>query len=62
MLKPATVVWQLRKVPAAAGVLLCDTYLAARELVKEVDYTLTTLARELLQEQRSDLNASDVPG
>ena len=45
-----------------AGVLLCDTYLAARELVKEVDYTLTTLAHELIGEQRSDLAASDVPG
>ncbi len=28
-----------------AGRLLCDTYLSARELVKEVDYTLRTLAR-----------------
>ena len=45
-----------------AGVLLCDTYLAARELVREVDYTLSTLARELLHEQRSDLSAADVPG
>jgi hypothetical protein len=30
---------------AIAGRLLCDTYLSARELVKEVDYTLKTLAR-----------------
>lgn len=30
---------------ALAGRLLCDTYLSARELVKEVDYTLRTLAR-----------------
>ena len=42
--------------------LLCDTYLAARELVREVDFTLSTLARALLMEQRADLSASDVPG
>ena len=35
-----------------AGRLLCDTYLSARELVKEVDYTLTTLANSLLIAQR----------
>lgn len=45
-----------------AGRLLCDTYLSARELVKEVDYTLSTLAGSLLQQQRSELSSADVPG
>ena len=45
-----------------AGRLLCDTYLAARELVKEVDYTLKTLSHSLLQQERHELSASDVPG
>lgn len=44
------------------GRLLCDTYLSARELVREVDYTLTTLARSLLKQERSELAAADVPG
>lgn len=45
-----------------AGRLLCDTYLSARELVKEVDYTLATLANSLLKQQRSELSSADVPG
>lgn len=45
-----------------AGRLLCDTYLAARDLVREVDYTLTTLARSLLKQERTELSAADVPG
>ena len=45
-----------------AGRLLCDTYLAARELVKEVDYTLKTLSHSLLQQERHELSAADVPG
>ncbi len=45
-----------------AGRLLCDTYLSARELVKEVDYTLSTLAGSLLKQQRSELSSADVPG
>lgn len=45
-----------------AGRLLCDTYLAARELVKEVDYTLATLANSLLKQQRTELSSADVPG
>jgi DNA polymerase alpha subunit A len=44
------------------GRLLCDTYLSARELVKEVDYTLATLSRNLLNQERQDLAAADVPG
>lgn len=47
---------------ALAGRLLCDTYLGARELLREVDYTLSTLARIHLGQQRSDLSAADVPG
>ncbi|GIL61548.1 hypothetical protein Vafri_16011, partial [Volvox africanus] len=37
-----------------AGRLLCDTYLSARELVKSVDFTLSTLAANLLGQTRSD--------
>lgn len=44
------------------GRLLCDTYLSARELVKEVDYTLATLSRNLLSQERQELAAADVPG
>ena len=42
-------------VTALAGRLLCDTYLSSRELVREVDYTLTTMARSLLGQARSEL-------
>eukprot|EP00884_Botryococcus_braunii_P011316 jgi/Botrbrau1/20185/Bobra.0173s0083.2 len=45
-----------------AGRLLCDTYLAARELVKSIDFTLGTLAANLLGQQRSELSAADIPG
>lgn len=34
---------------------------SARELVKEVDYTLTTLSKSLLGEFRNGLSVSDVP-
>ena len=47
---------------ALAGCMLCDTYLAARDLVKEVDYTLKTLSRSLLKQERHELPAADVPG
>lgn len=47
---------------AIAGRLLCDTYLAARDLVKEVDYTLTTLSHNLLKQARTELAAADIPG
>ena len=47
---------------AIAGRLLCDTYLGARELLREVDYTMTTLARIHLGQSRADLAAADVPG
>jgi len=45
-----------------AGRLLCDTYLSARESVKEVDYTLATLANSLLKQQRTELTSTDIPG
>lgn len=45
-----------------AGRLLCDTYLAARELVKSIDFTLGTLAANLLGQKRSELSAADIPG
>lgn len=46
---------------AMAGRLLCDTYTTARELVKEVDYTLKTLARSLLGQEKTDMQASEIP-
>jgi DNA polymerase alpha subunit A len=45
---------------AVAGRLICDTYLAARDLVKEVDYTLGTLSRSLLGEARAELGPGEV--
>lgn len=45
-----------------AGRLLCDTYLAARDLVKETEYTLTTLSKNLLGETRTELASADLPG
>jgi DNA polymerase alpha subunit A len=36
---------------ALAGRLLCDTYLSAREFVKEVSYTLSSLASSQLKMQ-----------
>lgn len=52
----------LGQLSVVAGRLLCDTYLAARDLVRETDYTLTTLSKNLIGEIRSELSASDVPG
>lgn len=45
-----------------AGRLLCDTYLSARELVREVDYTLSTLSRNLLKQERTEIAPADIPG
>ena len=47
---------------SVAGRLVADTYLGARELLHEVDYTLATLARSHLGEARCELAAADVPG
>ncbi len=56
------IIWCLASGVLLIGRLLCDTYLSARELVKEVDYTLATLSRNLLNQERQDLAAADVPG
>lgn len=40
-----------------AGRLLCDTYVSARELVREVDYSLKTLSVSLL----GDAPRADAP-
>ncbi|CAG9462303.1 unnamed protein product [Pedinophyceae sp. YPF-701] len=45
---------------ALAGRLLCDTYLAAKEFVKEIDYSLTTLAKNQLGQSRRDMDAAAV--
>eukprot|EP00854_Cymbomonas_tetramitiformis_P021355 gene21355-25665_t len=44
-----------------AGRLLCDTYLSAREFVKEVSYSLTSLAKSQLMINRDELEASEIP-
>lgn len=43
-----------------AGRLLCDTYLAARDLVRETEYTLASLSKNLLGELRTEINAADI--
>ena len=46
----------------AAGRLICDTYLAARELLlKETTYTLSALSRGHLRVERTDIDPLDVP-
>ena len=44
-----------------AGQLLADTYLSARDFVKEVSYTLTALARNQLKMTRHEVPSADVP-
>jgi DNA polymerase elongation subunit (family B) len=44
-----------------AGRLLCDTYLAARELIRETTYTLKSLAFTQLKEKRDDIDPLEVP-
>eukprot|EP00889_Picochlorum_renovo_P005130 jgi/Picre1/32160/NNA_007506.t1 len=43
-----------------AGRLICDTYLAARDLVRETEYTLTALSRNLLGELRVEVHSGDI--
>lgn len=43
------------------GRLLCDTYLAARELVRQTIYTLSALAKELLGHARMEIDPAQVP-
>lgn len=47
---------------AVAGRLVCDTYLSSRELLREVEYSLSTLASKLLGQQCSEVAPGDVPG
>jgi len=46
---------------AMAGRLLCDTYLSAKELLRETMYSLTNLCATQLHVQRVDVEPSDVP-
>jgi DNA polymerase alpha subunit A len=45
-----------------AGRLLADTYLASREFIKEVSYTLTSLAQNQLKMTRHDVPSAEIPG
>ncbi|KAJ8764232.1 hypothetical protein K2173_005972 [Erythroxylum novogranatense] len=45
-----------------AGRLLCDTYLCSRDLLKEVSYSLTQLAKTQLNKDRKEISPHDVPG
>ncbi|XP_028549547.1 DNA polymerase alpha catalytic subunit isoform X1 [Dendrobium catenatum] len=44
-----------------AGRLLCDTYLSSRDLLKEVSYSLTQLAKTQLNKDRKEINPHDIP-
>ncbi|CAN4079674.1 unnamed protein product [Withania somnifera] len=44
-----------------AGRLLCDTYLSSRDLLKEVSYSLTQLAKNQLNKDRKEISPQDVP-
>ena len=49
-------------VDTAAGRVLCDTYLSARELVRETTYSLTHLAKARLGvDSRVEIDPMDVP-
>ena len=43
------------------GRLICDTYLTARELIRETSYSLTALAASKLKQTRHNVNPADVP-
>jgi DNA polymerase alpha subunit A len=45
----------------AAGRLLCDTYLSARDLVRQTTYTLTSLCQIQLGVSRDAVESEDVP-
>jgi DNA polymerase alpha subunit A len=45
-----------------AGRLLCDTYLSSQELLREVSYSLTQLAKSQLGRDRKELAPSQIPG
>ncbi|CAJ2659295.1 unnamed protein product [Trifolium pratense] len=44
-----------------AGRLLCNTYLCSRDLLKEVSYSLTHLAKTQLNQSRKEVAPHDVP-
>lgn len=46
---------------AVAGRLLCDTYLSAKELLRETTYSLTNLANTQLKTARQEIEPVDVP-
>ncbi|GMY11780.1 DNA polymerase alpha catalytic subunit [Fagus crenata] len=43
-----------------AGRLLCDTYLCSRDLLKEVSYSLTQLAKTQLNKDRKEITPHDI--
>lgn len=44
-----------------AGRILCDTYLCSRDLLKEVSYSLTQLAKTQLNKDRKEIAPHDIP-
>ncbi|KAG8384365.1 hypothetical protein BUALT_Bualt04G0110500 [Buddleja alternifolia] len=44
-----------------AGRLLCDTYICSRDLLKEVSYSLTQLAKTQLNKDRKEIAPHDIP-
>ncbi|CAB9498953.1 DNA polymerase alpha catalytic subunit (Fragment) [Seminavis robusta] len=46
---------------AMSGRLLCDTYLSAKELLRETTYSLTNLAATQLKTQRVEVEPVDIP-
>ncbi|KAL4577433.1 hypothetical protein LXL04_013542 [Taraxacum kok-saghyz] len=45
-----------------AGRLLCDTFLCSRDLLKEISYSLTELAKTQLSKNRKEIAPHDIPG
>ncbi|KAL9241573.1 hypothetical protein vseg_015671 [Gypsophila vaccaria] len=44
-----------------AGRLLCDTFLCSRDLLKEVSFSLTSLAKTQLNKERKEVAPQDIP-
>ncbi|KAK4488380.1 hypothetical protein RD792_004141 [Penstemon davidsonii] len=44
-----------------AGRLLCDTYISSRDLLKEVSYSLTQLAKTQLNKDRKEITPHEIP-
>ncbi|CAL1408641.1 unnamed protein product [Linum trigynum] len=44
-----------------SGRLLCDTYICSRDLLKEVSYSLTQLAKTRLNKDRKEVHSHDIP-